>query len=855
MSPRSLASALDFLTRARGAQRGRRRQKPRGRGTKAVAPLGGERLEPRLALAVNFASGLPADMTASAYLFIGDHSVSNSEIWRMNVAATSLTAPGYGLVLREQGTFARGASYPITVDWLATNRAAGPDYDYRAWIDRSANPTWTSGSPTPSSPDFFVTDPGQLLQRRWFGSEVNATLGKTADVHFPGVDLDVDSDNSGYVDGSQSEDALELVATTGVNVPVSTSSLAGLTPLVLGLSDNLRHAATAAQVSFTFSTTAPTAFRLWRDAARTLPLPWGTAVTAAQLGLAFGGRLNLELEAVTPTTSFAAITTTALVTGGIWQGTLQDTVRARGVPGVDLTVTPRAVAEDGFQGLTYTFSRAVATSSPLTINYVLGGSATEARDFTGLPAGTGTRSMTIPAGATTASLTVFPTPDSDIEPDETVVLTLLPGTGYAVGSKSVAMGTIENDDYLLDLILDGLPEETVPGPNELSPGAEILMGGGRTRLDLIIQSPAYAGTVTFTVLSGADKITLWDAEEGGQQVQPGVWPVGQHPTTLWVEDTGLEGDFQLVAMFQNTGTTKDDASKGRVVGAEWRTAWADPNGNQNGKNQITPTFKSLTYEVDVDLVTGDPVGNPPPGGPDENALKGTAERLNKWVDAFAAQAGLGKDDEGRQFVGLFKPAEKLPKQARTFITTGFDGRPKDADYQHIGNAMRENQMRNNIWRIEFVPVVAPWEWNATITLPEWKQFTTDADRLNPDVQKQWENFIDALAGHEKIHKEKWEQYVRLYQSRVDVFAKTRFFGEAADPKNERAKTSAWNDAKRLFDAELKKLQADLDALTDQYEKDQELYDRLSDHGRNQEGYDPVAGRNTKAVEGGFRLTR
>ena len=64
----------------------------------------------------------------------------------------------HGKVRREQGTFARGVSYPITVDWLATNRAAGPDYDYRAWIDRSADPTWTSGSPTPSSPAFFVTD-------------------------------------------------------------------------------------------------------------------------------------------------------------------------------------------------------------------------------------------------------------------------------------------------------------------------------------------------------------------------------------------------------------------------------------------------------------------------------------------------------------------------------------------------------------------------------------------------------------------------------------------------------------------------------------------------------------------------
>jgi len=310
-------------------------------------------------------------------------------------------------------------------------------------------------------------------------------------------------------------------------------------------------------------------------------------------------------------------------------------------------------------------------------------------------------------------------------------------------------------------------------------------------------------------------------------------------------------------MFQNKGTTTDDASKGKVVGAEWRTARADPNENHDGKNQITPTFKSLTYAVDVDLATGDPAGTPPPGGPYDNALKGTAERLNKWTDAFAKQAGLGTDDEGRQFVGLFNPDpnnEKLPKQAREFIKTGFDRLPKDADYQHIGNAMRENQMRTNIWRIEFVLAVTPWEWNATITLPEWKQLTTDNAQLNEDVKKQWETFVAALAGHEQIHKEKWEQYVRAYQSRVDDFAKTRFFGEAADPNNQTAKTSAWNDAKRLFDTKRKELEADLKALTVGYNEDQKLYDKLSDHGRNQEGYDR-AGKNTKAVVDGLKLLR
>ena len=527
------------------------------------------------------------------------------------------------------------------------------------------------------------------------------------------------------------------------------------------------------------------------------------------------------------------------------------------LPAVTLAVSHAGVMEDGTTNLVYTFTRTGPPTSRLTVNYGITGTA-DGADYSGATPGTG-KTISFLAGSDKATVTIDPTPDTEIEFNETVILTLASGSGYTFDTtRPPATGTIENDDYRLDLILDGLPEESAPPPNELSPGAELPIGGGRTRLDIVVQSPGNAGTVTLTVLSGADKITLWDAEEGGQQVQPGVWPVGQHPRTLWVEDTGLEGDFQLVAMFQNKGVTTDDASKGKVVGAEWRTAWADPNGNQNGTNRITPKVESLTYEVDVDLETGDPAGVRPPGGPDDKAVKGTAERLNKWVDAFAAQAGLGVDKKTEeQFVGLFNPdpnEEKLPKQARTFITTGFDGRPKDADYQHIGNAMRENQMRNNIWRIEFVPVVAPWEWNATITLPEWKQFTTDADRLNPDVQKQWENFIDALAGHEKIHKEKWEQYVRLYQSRVDVFAKTRFFGEAADPKNERAKTSAWNDAKRLFDAELKKLQADLNALTDGYNVDVERYDDKSKHGKTQTGYDR-AGQNVKAVDPGHKLLR
>ena len=113
---------------------------------------------------------------------------------------------------------------------------------------------------------------------------------------------------------------------------------------------------------------------------------------------------------------------------------------------VDLDVTPREVDEDGSRGLVYTFTRSVATASALTVGYAVDGTATAGNDYTGLPLGAGVKTITIPANQRTASVTVFPTPDSEIEPDETVVITLQNGTGYAVGAKSIATGTILNDD-------------------------------------------------------------------------------------------------------------------------------------------------------------------------------------------------------------------------------------------------------------------------------------------------------------------------------------------------------------------------------------------------------------------------
>ncbi|WP_306344569.1 Calx-beta domain-containing protein, partial [Microcystis aeruginosa] len=112
---------------------------------------------------------------------------------------------------------------------------------------------------------------------------------------------------------------------------------------------------------------------------------------------------------------------------------------------ITLAVSPTNVTEDGTNNLIYTFTRTGATTSTLTVNYGITGTA-DSTDYTGATPGTG-KTITFAAGSSTATLTIDPTADTTVEPDETVILTLASGTGYTVGTPNAATGTITNDDF------------------------------------------------------------------------------------------------------------------------------------------------------------------------------------------------------------------------------------------------------------------------------------------------------------------------------------------------------------------------------------------------------------------------
>ena len=120
---------------------------------------------------------------------------------------------------------------------------------------------------------------------------------------------------------------------------------------------------------------------------------------------------------------------------------------------VTLAISPSSVTEDGVTNLIYTFTRAGITTTPLTINFNVGGDGTYNTDYTVSGADTfsgSTGTVTFVANSTTATITVDPTADSTVELDETVQLTLATGSNYNVVTTTAIAGSITNDDATVE---------------------------------------------------------------------------------------------------------------------------------------------------------------------------------------------------------------------------------------------------------------------------------------------------------------------------------------------------------------------------------------------------------------------
>lgn len=80
-------------------------------------------------------------------------------------------------------------------------------------------------------------------------------------------------------------------------------------------------------------------------------------------------------------------------------------------------------------------------AADLAVGYALSGTAVNGTDFVALPG-----QVTLPAGATSALLTVVPIDNNKLDTNRTVTLTLAGGAAYTLGSPITGTVTIRNDD-------------------------------------------------------------------------------------------------------------------------------------------------------------------------------------------------------------------------------------------------------------------------------------------------------------------------------------------------------------------------------------------------------------------------
>jgi hypothetical protein len=103
--------------------------------------------------------------------------------------------------------------------------------------------------------------------------------------------------------------------------------------------------------------------------------------------------------------------------------------------GVSVHANPDAAIEGGPDGA-LVFDRTGDTSQAITVGYAVGGTAVSGDDYA--PLG----SAFFPAGVSSVAVPVHALPDPGIDANETVIATVTPGDGYAVGTPDHATVTI-----------------------------------------------------------------------------------------------------------------------------------------------------------------------------------------------------------------------------------------------------------------------------------------------------------------------------------------------------------------------------------------------------------------------------
>jgi hypothetical protein len=246
------------------------------------------------------------------------------------------------------------------------------------------------------------------------------------------------------------------------------------------------------------------------------------------------------------------------------------------------------VNEDGAANLTYTFTLTPAPTGNVTVNFSVGGTAAFSSDYSqsgaaGFTASSGT--IVVPTSGS-ATLTIDPSVDGTLEPNETVTITPTAGTGYDLGGGG-ATGTIINDDMLIN----SCPWVAITGINHTDPD-----GFSFVALDDIAEN-----TVVYFTDKTFNKSTL-TFPGSGQSVISWTAPAGVNRGDVFVlKETSTSSNTFAVSCTDGTGSTCGTVS---TVSGSFSLptagiglfAYGDTDGNPS--NGVTEVY-SVLYTGDA----------------------------------------------------------------------------------------------------------------------------------------------------------------------------------------------------------------------------------------------------------------
>lgn len=164
-----------------------------------------------------------------------------------------------------------------------------------------------------------------------------------------------------------------------------------------------------------------------------------------------------------------------------------------------ITATDVNAAETGPDSGTFTITLNSVAVTPLTVNFVLSGAAVAGADYSA----SSLSHVTIPVGSDSATVTITPVDDAEIEGPETVIALLTNGSGYVVGSPSNASITLFDDEESPLPIVTVTAGSVAAREADLRPGLFTIARSGAVGAPL-----AVAYTVSGTATPGVDYVAL-----------------------------------------------------------------------------------------------------------------------------------------------------------------------------------------------------------------------------------------------------------------------------------------------------------------------------------------------------------